>query len=99
MTLEEADRRALAAVENGDLAALQAAIAARASAIAALAGTPASPELAGRLASSVDAGASVHDKLSGLKVRLRTDRARVARMQAALLAGLAPARTSIDLRG
>jgi len=98
MTLEEADRRALAAAENADVTALAAAMTARATAIASLAGAPASPELATRIASSIEAGAALHHRLSALKVRLRTDHARVARIQSGLVAGRMPARNSIDYR-
>jgi hypothetical protein len=100
MTIEEAGRQALAAAENGDLNALEAALKARAAAIALLAGTPPSEELAACLASAIQAGDVLNKTLFTLKVRLLTGAARLALILTGLTAGLAPlSGTSIDCRG
>jgi hypothetical protein len=104
MTLEEAGREAIAAAEAGDLKAVDAALKARAAAIALLAGTPPSEELAARLASAIQAGDALNRCLSTLrsilKVRLLNSTSRLALIRNGLTAGLAPpSRTSIDCRG
>jgi len=70
MTLEEANQQALAASERGDLNALDAALKARASAIASLAGAPPSQELAARLTAAIQAGEALSRSLFTLKARL-----------------------------
>jgi hypothetical protein len=99
MTLEEANQKALAASERGDLNALDAALKARASAIAALAGSPPSQELAARLTSAIQAGEALSHSLSTLKARLLASACRLTRFQTGLNAVLAPPKNSLDCRG
>lgn len=100
MTIEEANQEALAASERGDLNALDAALKARASAIASLAGSPPSQELAARLTSAIQAGEALSQSLSTLKARLLASASRLTLLQSGLNAVLAaPSKNSIDCRG
>jgi len=99
MTIEEAERSALNAALEGDLTALQAALQARRAAISELARQTPSGELANQLTCAIAGGNAIDRKLSTLKVRLRTNAARIAAIQAGCTGIDAPSRTHIDCRG
>jgi hypothetical protein len=104
MTIEEAEQSALNAASEGDLIALQAALQARRAAISEFSRKPldtaaASEELVNWLTCAIATGNSLDQKLSALNVRLRTNAARIAAIQAACAGIEAPSRTSIDCRG
>jgi hypothetical protein len=96
MTIEEADRSALIAAGHGDVIGLRAALQYRARAIASLMRMPPSQELAARLARTIASGKLLDQKLSTLKMRIRTDAARFAAIQASGIE--APSRSLIDCR-
>jgi len=99
MTIEEAERNALNAASNTDLTALQAALQARGEAISELGRTPPSEELANRLIRAIAVGNALDQKLSTLKVRLRTNAARIAAIQIGWTGNEASSRTCIDCHG
>jgi hypothetical protein len=88
MTLEQANDSALAAAEAGDLEELGLALRARAQALADLNNTPASTQLATRMAEALAAGESISRVLAALKRRVGCERARLARFESGLTAGL-----------
>jgi hypothetical protein len=82
MTIEETTCDALSATEEGDLAALTAALNRRASAVALLGRMPPSQELASRMDSAIALGKILDQRMSALKARIRSDTARLASIEA-----------------
>jgi len=99
MTIEQAEQSALDAASQGDLNALQAALQARRAAISEFSRIPPSEKLADRLTCAIANGNSLDQKLSTLRVRLRTNAARIAVIQAGCSGIDAPPRARIDCRG
>lgn len=87
MTLEKANRQAIAAAEAGDLEGLARALRARKAAIAALKTQAPTPQLAARMSAAIEAGRSIADALFLLKQRLGFESARLARFAEGLTVG------------
>ena len=100
LTIDDVHRNAQAAIEAGDLHALHLALEDRRSAIAVLTSAPPSQEMATRIVSAIQAGEALNRGLSTLKIRLRTDAARLAMLHTGFATGLSTApKNHIDCRG
>jgi hypothetical protein len=100
MNLEQATERVAAAVAAQDIEAIDAALEARAHAIAELAGATPSRELETRLTAAIEAGEAIHRNLSAIKLQIGFEGARLAQLEAGFAAGIRrrPA-PCIDYRG
>jgi hypothetical protein len=100
MTLEQTTRHILAAVKAQDLAALEAAARERAAVISRLSSLPATPELRGAIAASLEAGEEAQKTIRAIRRRLRGESRRLQGIENGFLRALRPAvKHRIDYQG